>query len=474
MLAAVQGGVGGAVSLIAEAGLGKTRLLTEALAGVDRTKTTVLPARSISIGANLALHPFVDLLRGWASIEEQDHESDALDKLEAVIGVMGDASSEAFPFVATLLGLRPRGADDERLAAMDGDAIEKLVTKSLRDLLESIARARPTVVVMEDVHWADRSSVNLLESVLALAERVPILFCLVMRPLSESGDFVLEAARRDLGERHVELALQPLDARNIEDLIQNLLDIEDLPDAVRATITEKAGGNPFFIEEVVRELIDAGAVTEDGGRFRITDKIGDVVIPSTVQEVIMVRIDRLEESKRHILQLASIIGRSFSYSVIAELVDRARTLPDDLGQLRDKQILVEHGQRWDIPIGGRTVAEELEYMFQHALAQETIYSSILQQTRKELHGRVAGAIEARFSDRLKEFYGTLSYHYLRAEDLPNAESYSFRAGEEAARAGASERRCSTSATRPAWISSCTAIAAMRSIASGSRRTSGSP
>lgn len=151
----------------------------------------------------------------------------------------------------------------------------------------------------------------------------------------------------------------------------------------------------------------------------------------------MVRIDRLDESKRHILQLASVIGRSFSYGVIVELVDRARTLPEDLTDLRDKQILVEQGPRWDVAIGTRTIAEELEYMFKHALAQETIYASILQQTRREMHARVAGAIEARFPDRLKELYATLSYHYLRAEDLPNAERYSFLAGEEAAGAGAS-------------------------------------
>ena len=433
-----ESGAGGAVSLVGEAGLGKTRLLSEALARVDRERVTVLPARSISIGANLSFHPFVDLLRGFASIDEHERESDALVKLERALAPMGDACVDAIPFVATLLGLRPRGVAAERIAAMDGDAIEKLVTKSLRDVLEAIARERSTIVVLEDVHWADRSSINLLESILGLALRVPILFCLVMRPAFDvSSDHVLEVARRDLGARHDEITLQPLDERDIARLVDNLLDIDDLPDSVRTIITDKAGGNPFFVEEVVRELIDAGAVVEADGRFRVTDAIGRVVIPSTVQEVIMVRIDRLDESQRHILQLASVIGRSFSYRVIVELVDRARTLPYDLGELRDKQILVEQGPRWDIAVGERTVAEELEYMFKHALAQETIYSSILQQIRKEMHARVARAIEARFAERLKELYGTLSYHYLRAEDLPNAESYSFRAGEEAARAGAS-------------------------------------
>jgi class 3 adenylate cyclase/tetratricopeptide (TPR) repeat protein len=438
MIDRVSAGTGGAVSLVADAGLGKTRLLTEALAGVDRARVIVLPARSISIGAKLAFHPFIDLLRGWASIDERDSESEALFKLERGMAVMGDAGAEALPFVATLLGLRPPGAEAERIAAMDGDAVEKLVTKSLRDLLEAIARARPTIVVMEDVHWADRSSVSLLESVLGLARTAPLLFCLVMRPeFADSGEYVLAAARRDLGDHHVEIALQPLTARDISDLIQNLLDIEDLPASVRATITEKAGGNPFFIEEVVRELVDSGAIALVEGRFRVTEGIGDVVIPSTVQEVIMVRIDRLDESKRHVLQLASVIGRSFSYRIIAELVERAQALSADLDLLRDKQILVVQGAAWEIPVGERTLIEELEYMFKHALAQETIYSSILHQTRKELHGRVASAIEARFSDRLKEFYGTLSHHYLHAAELPKAESYSFLAGEEAARAGAS-------------------------------------
>lgn len=437
-IAALARGDGGAVSLVAEAGLGKTRLLAEALGRVDRRGVRVLQARSISIGANLSFHPFVDLLRGWAAIAEDDAEGDALAKLERALAILGPDAGEALPFVATLLGLRPPGDAAARIAAMDGDAVEKLVTKSLRDVLEAIARSRPAIVVLEDVHWADRSSVNLLESVLGLALRAPILFCLVMRPQFEhTTDHLLAVARRDLGARHVEIALQPLGAADVDDLIRNLLDIEDLPESVRATITDKAGGNPFFIEEVVRELIEAGAIAEHDGRFRVTERIGEVVIPSTVQEVIMVRIDRLDEAKRHVLQLASVIGRSFSYGVIVELVDRARTLQDDLADLRDKQILVEQGQRWDFPAGARTAAEELEYVFRHALAQETIYSSILQQTRKDLHGRVAHAIEGRFADRLKEFYGTLSYHYLRAADLPRAESYSFLAGEEAARAGAS-------------------------------------
>lgn len=434
----LESGTGGAVSLLGEAGLGKTRLLSEALARVDRSHVAILHGRSLSIGANLSFHPFVDMLRRWAAIDETDGEDVALPKLSAAMQVMGADAGDALPFIATLLGLRAPGPDADRIDAMDGDAIEKLVTKSLRDLLGAIAESQPTILVLEDVHWADRSSVILIESLLPLAERASLLFCFVTRPdYAESGDHVLETARDQLGDRHTQIILQPLRPEDIQELIDNLLDIEDLPESVRAMINEKAGGNPFFIEEVVRELVDAGAVRFVDGRFRVTEKIEDVVIPSTVQEVIMVRIDRLAESKRHILQLASVIGRSFSFSIIAETIDQVLTLAEDLDELKTKQILVEKDRPWDIPLGDRSDLEEIEYVFKHALAQETIYSSILQQTRKELHGRVGIAIEQRFPDRLKEFFDTLAYHFLRAEDLPKAEDYSFRAGEESARAGAS-------------------------------------
>lgn len=434
----LEGGAGGSVSLLGEAGLGKTRLLSEALARIDSEHITVLHGRSLSIGANLSFHPFVDMLRRWATIDETDGEDVALPKLRSAMEVMNDKAADALPFVATLLGLRPPGREADRIAAMDGDAIEKLVTKSLRDLLVSLAESRPTVLVLEDVHWADRSSLILIESLLPLAARASLLFCFVTRPdYAESGDHVLEISRNLLGELHSEIVLQPLRPEDIQELIDNLLDIDDLPESVRAMINEKAGGNPFFIEEVVRELVDANAVELVDGRFRVTEKIENVVIPSTVQEVIMVRIDRLAESKRHILQLASVIGRSFSFGVIAGTIDQALTLASDLDELKSKQILVEKDRPWDMPVGDRSAAEEIEYVFKHALAQETIYSSILQQTRKELHGRVGAAIEQRFTDRLKEFFDTLAYHFLRAEDLTKAEDYSFRAGEESARAGAS-------------------------------------
>src|SRR5439155_14590661 len=189
----------------------------------------------------------------------------------------------------------------------------------------------------------------------------------------------------------------------------------------------KGEGNPFYIEEVVRGLIDEGAVECADGAFSLTEKIDSVVIPGTIQEAIMARIDRLPASARSVAQVAAVIGRSSPYRVLAAVAKReARSLEWELRHLKRRQLIVE-----------RRARGEREYVFKHALIQETIYESIIVKSRKALHTKVAETIESLFTDRLPDFYGMLAYHYSRAENLEKAEDYLFKAGDEAARAAAS-------------------------------------
>ena len=436
-------GQGGIANVIGEAGLGKSRLMAEALAFGPLRNATVLEGRSTAIGQNLSFHPFVDLLRQWAGIGDDDGEPEAFRKLEtAVVAVMGDAAAEALPFVATLLGMRPPGAYGERLQGIEGEALEKLITKNTRELFQHIAAVRPLVLVFEDLHWADGTSVALLETLLRLAAEHAVLFVNVFRPdYQDTAERVVRSALASAPARYDEIRIEPLDAQQSGALVQNLLRIDDLPKATRDLITRKAEGNPFYIEEVVRSLIDQGAVEYADGRFRVTTKIDAVVIPGTIQEVIMARVDRLDEPTRHLLQVASVIGRTFYYRIIADISRRQgesdSELDDELARLQQRQLLLRRGGGFDVAVGGRTLGQELEYIFTHALAQETVYESILQKTRKELHHTVAESIEGLFSDRLAEFHGMLGYHYGRADDLPKAEEHLFKAGEEAARSAAS-------------------------------------
>ena len=427
-VSAVLDGAGAIVSVIAEAGLGKSRLIAEIGAWPEAQRATWLRGACVAIGRTLPFHPFVGLFRGWAQIGDEDGDETALEKLSAAIGaVSADERDEIVPFVATLMGLRLAGPTAERLKGIEGDALEKLLVKNVRTLFERIAARQPVVVVLEDLHWADQSSLLLAEALLRSVSDHRMLFLHAFRPaFSEPLQRLMHLVKERYADRYREIRLERLTAKECDALVRNLLALDDFPYATLGALLRKAEGNPFFIEEVVRSVIDDGAVEQRHGRVTVTEQIASVVVPGTIQEVIMGRVDHLSEPQRRTLQVASVIGRIFDARVLAAVLDENGDLEWSLASLTKRQLIVEHRR-----------GAEPEYMFSHALAQETIYESILQRTRKELHGNVARTIESLFPDRLPEFYGMLAYHYSRAEDLERAEQYLFKAGDEAVQSAAS-------------------------------------
>ena len=200
-----------------------------------------------------------------------------------------------------------------------------------------------------------------------------------------------------------------------------------LPHALTEQIIRLAGGNPFFIEEVVRSLFDQGVIVRREGGFKVTEKVSALTIPPTIADVLMARIDRLEEPTRHLVKVASVIGRSFSSRILSDVASEVEDIPGRLSFLGEIQIL-----RPEERFG------EVEYLFKHALAQEAAYESLLPSRRRELHLKVAHSIERIFSASLPECYGMLAYHYSRAEDREKTEEYLIKAGEEALRSAASD------------------------------------
>jgi len=427
--AALAQGDGWIVSVMGEAGLGKSRLVHDAIGPGARSDLTLLEGRSLAMGANLRFHPFVDLLHQWAGITEEDTPDDAAEKLErAVMAALGDRSADAFPFIATLAGVRLDGVHAARLKDIEGDALERLIAKHVRDLLVALAAVRPCVVVMEDLHWADQSSTKLLLSLLPLARERPILFVLAYRPdYARTSGAVQQEITGRLASEHTMLRLAPLDGRQCIQLLHNLLSSQDQPHPAWTRILAKADGNPFFIEEVIRSLIDQEAIVRTPQGYQVTDRIESVVVPATIQEVIMARVDRLPDNARQILQLASVIGRQAPYRILRAVAPDAEQLTLGLAFLQRSQLLEEDRS-----------GDEIVWAFTHALAQETVYESILLRTRKAAHLRVAEAIEALFAQRLRDVHGQLAYHYSRGEHLEKAEEYLFKAGEDAARSAASE------------------------------------
>jgi tetratricopeptide (TPR) repeat protein len=421
-------GQGSIVSIIGEAGIGKSRLVAELKNREVMKQVAFFEGRAISIGRILSFHPIIDVLRQWARIREDDGEAMALGKLEAAVRELyPEDVGEVLPFVGTLMGMKLSGRYKERVKSLEGEALEKLILRTVRELIIRAAQLTPLVIVAEDLHWADTSSIELLESLFRLTETQRILFINVLRPgHKETGDRILETLAERFAGGHVEIVLEPLDERMSEALISNMLHISRHHHAFIGQTVQRAGGNPFFIEEVVRSFIDAGAIVSKHGTFEVTEKIRTMIVPHTINDVLMSRIDGLEEETRDLLKLASVIGRNFFYKVITDLPSSIEDIDGQLSYLQEIQLIQEQ-RRMD----------EVEYVFKHALAQETAYEAILVNKRKEIHLQVAKSIERVFDHRLHEFYGMLAFHYSRGENLEKAEEYLIKAGKEALRSSAS-------------------------------------
>ncbi len=423
------GGQGSLVSIIAEAGLGKSRLAAEVRQQTTGQHLTWLEGRTLSYGQNISYWPFLEIIQTDAGITTEDGEEQRWEKLERRVNALfPDEAAEFLPYLATLLSLEVPGALAERVRYLDSEAMGRQVFRTARRFLARLAMERPLVLVFEDMHWMDESSALLVEHLLPLAREVPMLICGVGRPDPETAAARLEAvAARDYADCYTRVRLEPLSRADSAQLVHNLVAIDDMPSRLRELILQKAEGNPFFLEEVIRVLIDLGGLVRDRGtgRWRVTAQAGQIAIPDTLQGVIMARIDRLEGEVRDVLKLASVIGRSFFYRVLKAIAEAEQQLDRDLEELQALELVREKAR---IP--------ELEYIFKHALVQEAAYESLLLQRRRELHRQVGECIEALFPDRLDEFYGLLSYHYTRAEEWAKAQEYLLKAGDQAGKIAA--------------------------------------
>ncbi|HEY2981296.1 MAG TPA: adenylate/guanylate cyclase domain-containing protein, partial [Anaerolineales bacterium] len=361
-------GQGGIIGIIGEAGLGKSRLLaeTKAFAVAKSTNLLWLEGQTLSFGQTISYWPFQQIFRSWAGIMEDDDSDVCWSKLESQVrALFGDETIDYLPYLASLLALEARGEYAERVKYLDGDAMGKQIFLTTRRFFDRLARTQPTVLAFEDLHWMDESSTNLLEHLLPLINTVPLVVFGISRPERDTPAARLrDLCVRDFSGRYAEIRLVPLSEADSVQLVHNLLEIEDLPARLRELITQRAEGNPFYLEEVIRTLIDTGAVTRDAsiGRWRATAQIDSVHLPDTIQGVITARVDRLDEEVKQVLRMAAVIGRSFLYRVLKTISETGQRLDDDLAELQQSELIRE---KQNLP--------ELEYMFKHALAQEATY-----------------------------------------------------------------------------------------------------
>jgi tetratricopeptide (TPR) repeat protein len=286
---------------------------------------------------------------------------------------------------------------------------------ALRRLAVRAAEVHPQVLVYEDVHWMDQATE---ESLLFAADSIPnsrILQILSYRP----------GYHHPFGERsyHTRIALDNLSSADSAEMTKAILDTEQLPEELHTLIVRKAEGNPFFVEEVVKSLHEVGALRRDNGRYVLAKRLDEIFIPDTIQDVIMARIDRLAESPKKTLQLASVIGREFTRRLVDRLAEIRGRTEEFLRDLKAIELIYE-----------KSLFPELAYMFKHALTHEVAYNSLLVQRRKELHRLVGLAIQELYADRLPEQYEVLAHHFLKAEEWAEALDYLIKAAEKATKA----------------------------------------
>ncbi len=323
---AVRAGLGRVVTIIGDPGVGKTRLVSEWKAVVNSEPLQKPPVwaegRSLSYGQGLAYHLLINVLRSILGITDRLEESQAHKALtECIRTLFGDAMMEVYPYIGDLLSIDLEEEARNLVDLPDPQTLRNQYYQAVRRLLVTLSARQPLVIVLEDLHWSDPSSVDLLVRLLDVTTTNSILICLVIRDERDShGWRLVNAAREMMGGSLREIILTPLSENDSRRMVANLLRIEALPERIRKIILKKAEGNPFFVEEVIRMLIDRGVIVQEGGGWVAVKDIDEVEIPDTLQGLLIARIDRLPEETKIVLRVASVIGRQFPVRLLEQIL----------------------------------------------------------------------------------------------------------------------------------------------------------
>ena len=332
-----------------------------------------------------------------------------------------ERAGELSPYLAALLGLTLEPEAAKRLAELSPEALQYRTFEVVREVIARLTKTGPLAVVFEDLHWADATSLQLLERLFGDTEGTALLLVLTSRLERDHPWWrAKEDAARQLPHRVTDLTLEALSGDAGRELLHALVGDGTLPDDVERRILEPAEGNPFFLEELIRSLVDAGAVTHDEQGWRFVHDV-PLEVPPTVEKVILARIDRLDAGARDALVAASVLGRQFGLPLLEAVVEgedgAVRQSLLDLMRLD----LVREGRRWPEP----------EYRFKHALIQEAAYRTLVTVDRNRLHREAATWLESRYEGREEEVAGLLAHHWLAADDEDKAVTYLTIAGDRA-------------------------------------------
>ena len=402
-------GQGQVVGLVAEAGAGKSRLCYE-LAELCRARgIAVREAHGVAHGKAVPLLPVLEFYRGVFGIEPRDSDREARRKIAGTVVLADEALQPELPLLFDFLAV----PDPERPApAMPAEARERRLLDLMRRMSLARSRREPAVLLFEDLHWVDAATDRFVAMLADATEGTRTLLLVNFRP-EYRADWMSRSC-------YQQLALRPLDAAAVRVMLADWLGGDPSLAGLAERISERTGGNPFFVEEVVLSLVEAGALEGVRGQHRLSRPLERLEIPATVQVVLAARIDRLAERDKRALQAAAVIGREFAEPVLAEIGELPVTeVRESLHRLVQAELVVE-----------RALYPEPEYAFKHPLTQEVAYHSQLSDHRARTHAAVARALEARTEPaKQAEQSALLAYHWDAAGEALVAAGWHMRAGE---------------------------------------------
>ena len=412
-------GRGQVLLITGDAGLGKTRLLYE-LQSIAADRVTWLEGRCLSYGGELLYWPFVEMLRGWLGILDDEAEVAVRTRLRArLTPLVVEDLPETLVYLGRLLSVRMDLEMEEDLHPPPPEMLAKGIRRAYVAWVEQLAAERPVVVAIDDVHWADPSTRELAEDLLAVTDRAPLLVAAAFRPNpgSEGWRFRMRVLS-DFGHRAVEVPLGQLPTESAEKLVDALMPMGILDPATRGDIVARAEGNPLYLEELLRAVLESGTI--DRKRTWTLPTSSASLLPPSLEGLFIARIDRLPPGARRLAQTAAVVGRSFPFRVLERLLP-SEDVHSDLKVLLRAEI-VREVRRYP----------ELECTFRHGLLQDAALSTLPPVRRREMYGRVARAFEDMAHDSLEEHLERLALYYYRSGEQEKALHYLELAAEKAA------------------------------------------
>ncbi len=428
---ALKSGEGSVYCLYGNAGSGKSRLVEEFKA---TTSVQWFEGYTYPYTKNIPYFPLKTLFSHALKLKDNDSPVVLKAKIEKNIKALCKNSEDVIPYLGVLFSL-----DYPEIESVSPEFFRAKLFDAVLSVIKALGRIQPTIICMEDLHWADPSSLELIHFIHSKIEE-PVLFLYITRPVIKIfSDSQIDQINQMKLEYH-EIRINDLSTSDSKIMVQSLLKTKQIPEDLDTFIDNKTQGNPFYLEEIINSLIESsvlikksaqinesGYLKDQEQQWQLVRKITKSDISSSIHGVIAARVDRLEADSRHILQEASVIGRSFYYEIINKISETKKEINTCLETLEDLDLIKSLTSEQQ---GKKEINTDLEYIFKHALTQEVVYNGLLKAQRKVIHEKIGTVIEQIFHDRLPEFYETLAHHFLKGSSTLKAVEYLIKSGDK--------------------------------------------